>query len=673
MPPSPFARNSAGVASSRLDENGILNRFIDVLPPTLGALVRQMPPIKRLPVLIKTFPAPDSLLDSLGNPVGASDAYTRLFTLFIRIWVYFVQQAVNPEFVLPTEFPPPTPSSESGLRRGLGLLILSLDDFRLRYRICANEAIQRNLAPPRFVSFRPNLAIRFAFSSIFFATRTSLSSMANRPIMQSLLACVLSRSIFFMAGVAPPRSYLGDNLILEITELLPGPDLIAPPLVPGTFSLDVLFAFSLRPAVHSLHAFVINSFFRPFSFRAVSEAELVQIRQAVRALADVLWAVFVGRSSLCMVHGGHVNPDQLPDVVIPAQAASMLRIFESILDHYGYYLPDGTESPEMTALHVMIVHGLHPTLLESPCNFVGGSNGYSAVKPAEPNWSQTVSSRLLSVGSDRLQIGSAPRFSCSRAKPWQHYPSISRVDFISAACQAGAHAHVNSRPRRQEWDFIKTVHCSVLDLCREIIMPVLLAWLELGLRMRVPASARGVCTGDRTPRQICTLSKIIHRGFDRTYVSGIRMSSLTKCKLKICDLGAATAVEKQKTPLETYMVWQRQRTRLLILACEKWGIETHYRLDLELVARSAAPLVENASGTSSWVAMVPLQHCGDGLGVRRVIRGPGKHQALYRGERKRNEVHTSSPSEMFTRGSLGYPDVLAQKEKQKQRRPDISP
>ncbi|KAJ7052979.1 hypothetical protein C8F01DRAFT_1090062 [Mycena amicta] len=151
MPPSPFARNSAGVASSGLDENSILDRFIDVLPPTLGALVRRMPPIERLPVLIETFPAPDSLLDSLGNPVGTSDAYTRLFTLFIRIWVYFVQQAVDPEFVLPTEFPPPTPSSESGLRRGLGLLILSLDDFCLRYRICANEAIQHNLAPPRFV------------------------------------------------------------------------------------------------------------------------------------------------------------------------------------------------------------------------------------------------------------------------------------------------------------------------------------------------------------------------------------------------------------------------------------------------------------------------------------------------------------------------------------------
>ncbi|KAJ7052980.1 hypothetical protein C8F01DRAFT_1261145 [Mycena amicta] len=161
-----------------------------------------------------------------------------------------------------------------------------------------------------------------------------------------------------MAGVAPPRSYLGDDLILEIAELLPGPDLITPPLVPGAFSLDVLFAFSLRPAIHSLHAFVINSFFRPFSFHAVSEAELVRIRQAVRALADVLWAVFVGRSSLCMIHGGHVNPNRWPDDVIPAQAASMLRIFESILDHYGYYLPDGTESPEMTALHVMIVHSL---------------------------------------------------------------------------------------------------------------------------------------------------------------------------------------------------------------------------------------------------------------------------------------------------------------------------
>lgn len=59
-----------------------------------------------------------------------------------------------------------------------------------------------------------------------------------------------------------------------------------------------------------------------------------------------------------MVHGGRVNPDRWPDVVIPAQAASMLRIFESILDHFGYYLPDGTESPEMTAQHVMIVHGL---------------------------------------------------------------------------------------------------------------------------------------------------------------------------------------------------------------------------------------------------------------------------------------------------------------------------
>ncbi|KAJ7059021.1 hypothetical protein C8F01DRAFT_1085473 [Mycena amicta] len=149
-----------------------------------------------------------------------------------------------------------------------------------------------------------------------------------------------------MAGVVPPRSYLGDDLILEIAELLPGPDLIAPPLVPGAFSLDILFAFSLRPAIHSLHAFVINSFFRPFSFRPVSEAELVRIRQAVRALADVFWAVFVGRSSLCMVHGGRVNPDRWPDVVIPAQAASMLRIFESILDHFGYYLPDGTESPE---------------------------------------------------------------------------------------------------------------------------------------------------------------------------------------------------------------------------------------------------------------------------------------------------------------------------------------
>ncbi|KAJ7058855.1 hypothetical protein C8F01DRAFT_1085347 [Mycena amicta] len=126
MPPSPFVRNSAGVASSGLDQSGILDRFIDVLPPTLGALVRRMPPIERLPVLIETFPAPDSLLDSLGNPVGASDAYTRLFTLFIRIWVYFVQQAVDPEFVLPTEFAPPTPGSESGLRRGLGLLILSL-------------------------------------------------------------------------------------------------------------------------------------------------------------------------------------------------------------------------------------------------------------------------------------------------------------------------------------------------------------------------------------------------------------------------------------------------------------------------------------------------------------------------------------------------------------------
>ncbi|KAJ7050774.1 hypothetical protein C8F01DRAFT_1092109 [Mycena amicta] len=159
-----------------------------------------------------------------------------------------------------------------------------------------------------------------------------------------------------MGGIVPPRSYLGDGLILEIAELLPGPDSIAPPLLPGTFSLDILFVFSLRPAVHSLHTFVISSFFQPFSFRAVSEAELVRIRQAVRALAD--WAVFVGRSSLCMVHGRRVNPDRWPDVVIPAQAASMLRIFESILDHYGYYLPDGTKSPEMTAQHVMIVHGL---------------------------------------------------------------------------------------------------------------------------------------------------------------------------------------------------------------------------------------------------------------------------------------------------------------------------
>ncbi|KAJ7051051.1 hypothetical protein C8F01DRAFT_1091837 [Mycena amicta] len=320
----------------------------------------------------KLFPPPDSLLDSLGNPVGASDAYTRLFTLFIRIWVYFVQQAVDPEFVLPTEFAPPTPGSESGLRRGLGLLILSLDDFHLRYRICAHEAIQRELTPPRFIpaesrnTFRILLHIlRHAYQPIFhgespdygitlvqdFLARAEADAIARPNAARDFLMC---RSIFFMAGVVPLHSYLGDDLILKIAELLPGPDLIAPPLVPGTFSLDILFAFSLRPAIHSLHAFVINSFFRLFSFRPVSEAELVRIRQAVQALADVLWAVFVGWSSLCMVHGGHVNPDRWPDVVIPAQAASMLRIFESILDHFGYYLPDGTESSEMTAQHVDI-------------------------------------------------------------------------------------------------------------------------------------------------------------------------------------------------------------------------------------------------------------------------------------------------------------------------------
>ncbi|KAJ7062714.1 hypothetical protein C8F01DRAFT_1082350 [Mycena amicta] len=55
----------------------------------------------------------------------------------------------------------------------------------------------------------------------------------------------------------------------------------------------------------------------------------------------------------------------------------------------------------------------------------------SAVKPAEPNRSQTVSSRLLSVGSDRLQIGSAPRFSRSRAKPWQHYRALTGFREVS--------------------------------------------------------------------------------------------------------------------------------------------------------------------------------------------------------------------------------------------------
>ncbi|KAJ7061784.1 hypothetical protein C8F01DRAFT_1083167 [Mycena amicta] len=202
-----------------------------------------------------------------------------------------------------------------------------------------------------------------------------------------------------MAGVVPLRSYLGDDLLLEIAELLPGPDLIAPPLVPGAFSLDILFAFSVRPAIHSLHAFVINSFFCPFSFRPVSEAELVRIRQAVRALAD--WAVFVGRSSLCMVHGGRVNPDRWPDVVIPAQAASMLRIFESILDHFGYYLPDGTESPEMTAQHVMIVHGLqsiaeaHHRLRRIRGEYACYSE--TAVTPAQRRWN------LVSV---QVDIGS---------------------------------------------------------------------------------------------------------------------------------------------------------------------------------------------------------------------------------------------------------------------------
>lgn len=107
-----------------------------------------------------------------------------------------------------------------------------------------------------------------------------------------------------MAGVVPPRSYLGDDLILEIAELLPGPDLIAPPLVPGAFSLDILFAFSLRPAIHSLHAFVINTFFRPFSFRPVSEAELVRIRQAVRALADV----FVRNFAPCPSGSSLISP-----------------------------------------------------------------------------------------------------------------------------------------------------------------------------------------------------------------------------------------------------------------------------------------------------------------------------------------------------------------------------
>ncbi|KAJ7066074.1 hypothetical protein C8F01DRAFT_1079750 [Mycena amicta] len=357
MPPSPFVRNSAGAASSRLDQSGILDRFIDVLPPTLGALVRQMPPIERLPVLIETFSAPDSLLDSLGNSVGASDAYTRLFTLFIQIWVYFVQQAVDPEFVLPIEFAPPTPDSESGLRRGLGLLILSLRDLtppcfipaesRNTFRILLH--ILRHTYQPVFHGESPNYAITLVQD---FLARAEADAIARPNAARE--ACVPSRLIFFMAGVVPLRSYLGDDLILKIAELLPGPDSIAPPLVPGAFSLDVLFAFSLRPAVHSLHAFVISSFFRPFSFRPVSEAELARIRQAVRALADVFWAVFVGRSSLCMVHGGRVNPNRWPDVVIPAQAASMLRIFESILDHFGYYLPDGTESPEMTAQHVDI-------------------------------------------------------------------------------------------------------------------------------------------------------------------------------------------------------------------------------------------------------------------------------------------------------------------------------
>ncbi len=203
MPSSPFLRSPAGVASSGLDRSGILDRFIDVLPPTLGALVRQMPPIERLPVLIETFPAPDSLLDSLGNPVGASDAYTRLFTLFIRIWVYFVQQAVDSEFALPTEFAPPTPGSESGLRRGLGLLILSLVCPVVQFLLRRSRSIIRRTIsafviesvptrqssatlPPLALS-PPSPATRSVFSSTSFATRTSLSFMANRPIMRSPL------------------------------------------------------------------------------------------------------------------------------------------------------------------------------------------------------------------------------------------------------------------------------------------------------------------------------------------------------------------------------------------------------------------------------------------------------------------------------------------------------
>ncbi|KAJ7064597.1 hypothetical protein C8F01DRAFT_1080901 [Mycena amicta] len=222
MPPSPFVRNSAGVASSGLDQSGILDRFIDVLPPTLGALVRRMPPIERLPVLIETFPAPDSLLDSLGNPVGASDAYTRLFTLFIRIWVYFVQQAVDPEFVLPTEFAPPTPGSESGLRRGLGLLILSLDDFRLRYRICAHEAIQRDLTPPRFIpaesrnTFRILLHIlRHAYQPVFHGESPDYAITLVQDFLARAEADAIARpnaareySQFSISGRPDPLSFL---------------------------------------------------------------------------------------------------------------------------------------------------------------------------------------------------------------------------------------------------------------------------------------------------------------------------------------------------------------------------------------------------------------------------------------------------------------------------------
>jgi len=96
------------------------------------------------------------------------------------------------------------------------------DDFRLRYRICAHEAVQRDLAPPRFVpaesrnTFRILLHIlRHAYQPVFHGESPDYAITLVQDFLARAEADAIARpnaaveySQFSLSGRPDPLSFL---------------------------------------------------------------------------------------------------------------------------------------------------------------------------------------------------------------------------------------------------------------------------------------------------------------------------------------------------------------------------------------------------------------------------------------------------------------------------------